>query len=190
MGQDRLREFDIGPPWLLPGPGDTPGAHGETIDRERFGRLVDEVERINSEPGLAPSARQVMQHERGMFRILPGADEENLQQLDETLRTSHGVGHGCRRGLVLGLLKPARLPQACDVGSGYRRFQPALEPKSKIAPVLDHADHGVAGDPPGSMNLQAVDVAHLPQRAAQRHQDQDRTTDGVQPDVVILHRQT
>lgn len=56
MGQDKLREFDIDPLWLLLGPGDTPRAHGEAIDRERFGRLVDEAERINGELGLAPSA--------------------------------------------------------------------------------------------------------------------------------------
>jgi transcriptional regulator with XRE-family HTH domain len=88
------REFDIDPLWLLRGPGDTPRAHGETIDWERFGRLIDKAERINSELGLAPSARQVMQHARGIFRTPPGSDEEGIQQLEETLRTSHGVGRG------------------------------------------------------------------------------------------------
>lgn len=86
------REFDIDPLWLLRGPGDTPRAHGETIDWDRLGRLIDQAEKINDELNLTPSARQVMRHARGVFRSLPTDDEENLQRLTETLQTAHGDG--------------------------------------------------------------------------------------------------
>lgn len=84
------REFSIDPLWLLRGPGDTPRTHGETIDWTRLGHLIDQAEKINAELELAPSAKQVMRHARGVFRLSPADDEENLQRLADTLRTTHG----------------------------------------------------------------------------------------------------